>query len=171
MANGKVATPSYPASYHDFYKTNGSDTLVVPLGDSLTRQEFAAECDINSIMRQYEVHAGTGPGNLQRQANVAMQYVDFAEMPQDLLSFMEFMDSAQRSFMTLPAHVRKEFDNSPHLFVDYAADPLNIEQMREWGLAPPAKPQETPAGGPGGSSPGENKSPGGSPEGSTHGST
>lgn len=125
---------AFPQATHDFYKTNGGDYAFHTTGPSLTRQEFADECDINSIMARYET-TGALPAN-----NVEPVYVDWTDMPQDLMGSMQRLDEASRAFMTLPAKVRREFDNNAHVFVDFAMDPNNLEQMREWGLAP--KPPE-----------------------------
>lgn len=123
----------------DFYKTNGSVNVVYSGGPTLCRQEFADECDINQIMKRYE---NSGPNNLGPHPDVVPMYVDWSEMPDSLLSFMSRMDEAQVAFMTLPATVRKEFDNSAISFVDFASDPNNLDQMRTWGLAPPGKAAE-----------------------------
>lgn len=101
---------------------------------SLTRQEFADECDINVLMSRFE-KTGIWPGPL---AKGEPRYFDFTEMPEDFRAAMDMMVDAEKAFMSLPADVRREFDNSPAEFVDYATDPANLEQMREWGLAPPA---------------------------------
>lgn len=125
MANGKLV---------DFAVTNALDPsvhLVFTLGPSMTRQEFAAECDINTIMRQYEMALA------QPAASVTPpMYVDFTSMPHDLMGAMQVMQDAEDAFMRLPASVRREFDNSAIAFVNYASDPANIEQMRAWELAP-----------------------------------
>jgi hypothetical protein len=137
MANGKSQPPVMPVAYSDFYKSNGSNNVFYTEGPSLTRQEFADECDINSLMKRYEGHVVGGPGNLPPMDPSAM-YVDFADMPTDLMNYMERMSEAEKAFMTLPAVVRKQFDNSAVAFVEYASDPGNLSQMRDWGLAPPA---------------------------------
>lgn len=134
MANAKTVTIG--SAGNDFYKTNGVDTRQFNSDPSLTRQEFAEECDINTIMKRYEGH-NTGPNGLP---NVGVpQYVDLSGMPTDLMGYMQLMQDAERAFMTLPAAVRREFDNDPIAFVDFASDPGNIDQMRAWDLAPPAK--------------------------------
>lgn len=127
----------------DFYKTNGAPKPVHhPGGPSLTRQEFADECDLNILMKRYEGHAIGGPGLLP--PHEAM-FVDFSEIPTNLLEYMDQMKRAEDAFMTLPAPVRKEFENSAHAFVEFASDPENLPQMRTWGLAPP--PKASPAAG------------------------
>jgi hypothetical protein len=124
---------------HDFYKTNGSDPLTYVEGDSMTRQEFAEECDINTIMKRYEGH-GTGPGMLPNNAEPV--YFDFADAPKTLMDYMAFMQSSEAAFMSLNANVRREFNNDARLFVYFDSNPDNLDQMRQWGLAPPAKPQD-----------------------------
>lgn len=138
-----MSRAKFPQATIDWNKSNGAeDTVTYTEGPSLTRQEFAEECDINTLMAKYDQHVIGGPGNM---SPAVPQYFDFAEMPQTLLEFMHFQADAQRQFMMLPAVVRREFDNDPVEFVAFASDPANLEQMRSWGLAPPAKPSEPPA--------------------------
>lgn len=117
----------------DFYKTNGGDYRVFNTEPSRTRQEFAEECDINTLMARYE-RTGVLPANPVGEPF----YADFTAVPGDLMETLRLFDDAQKAFMTLPAVVRKEFENNPHYFTEFAADPANLDQMREWGLAPPA---------------------------------
>lgn len=128
-----------PHAAHDFYKSNG----MVHLGEvndepSMTRQEFAAECDINTIMQNYDRYLSDPMMSLRAQN---AQYVDFVNQPATLMDAMALFQEASDAFYRLPAVVRREFDNNPALWADYAADPKNIEQMRAWGLA---KPEEAP---------------------------
>lgn len=150
----------FPQAYHDFMAYNGSDTVVYNSEPSLTRQEFADECDINSIMARYNAHVVGGPGNLPPRDP---QYIDFTEMPQDLMGYLHFMQETENAFMSLPAIVRKEFDNDPHRFVEYASDPASLDQMRSWGLAPPAKVPEPSGEQPPASPGGSNSAPSGAP--------
>ncbi|AXH74066.1 MAG: internal scaffolding protein [Microviridae sp.] len=106
--------------------------------DGMTRQEFKDECDINVLLARYE-RTGVLPANNQG----APQYLDVSDVP-DLARSFEMIEAAQRAFMTLPASVRREFDNDPIQFVDYASNPASLNQMREWGLAPPAAPEAAP---------------------------
>lgn len=139
MSNGKKATA---VAVNDFVKTNGSDPaehLVLTVGPSLTRQEFLEECDINTLMKRYEGHA-TGPGGLPNARQEMPFYADFSEMPSNLLDYLTMVKDAENAFMTLPASVRREFDNDAIAFVDFASDPNNVDQMRAWGLAKPLPP-------------------------------
>lgn len=132
------------AAAYDFYKTNGGDHRVFTTGPSMTRQEFADEADINVLMQRFE-RTGVMP-SLDGSPPV---YVDFTQMPPDLMHTMDMLNNAEQAFMQLPAKVRKEFDNSPYAFVDFASDPANLEQMRAWGLAEKASLPDAPREAPG----------------------
>lgn len=106
---------------------------IVCEGPSLTRQEFAEECDINNIMAKYET-----TGVINHWNKVAPEYLDLSEGVPDLQAAMDVLQRAEAAFMTLPARTRLEFENDPKRFVAFAEDSANIQQMRDWGLAPPA---------------------------------
>lgn len=101
--------------------------------DGMTRQEFADECDINVLMARYEKTGVLNHFNARQP-----QYLDVSEVP-DLATSLLYLQEAETAFMRLPAAVRKEFDNDPVKFVDFASDPENLSRMREWGLAAPEK--------------------------------
>lgn len=107
-------------------------------GELVTRQEFAEECDINTIMKRFEA-TGVISHVDQRQP----MYLDVSDVP-DLQSALRVLDVATDAFMSLPAGVRREFDNDVHRFVAFAEDRENLAKMREWGLAPPEKAPEPP---------------------------
>lgn len=99
---------------------------------SLTRQEFAEECDINSLMSRYE-QTGILPSNIN---SAQPRYLDVSDVP-DLRDALDHLANATTAFMALPAIVRKEFDNDPVKFIDFAQDKDNLPQLRTWGLAEP----------------------------------
>lgn len=105
---------------------------------SKTRQDMQEECDVNALMARYD-KAGVWPNDNAAEP----RYLDCSEVP-DFRSAMDFMIEADKAFMSLPATVRREFDNNSADFVDYATDPANVGQMREWGLAPPEKTPDAP---------------------------
>lgn len=106
---------------------------------SLTRQEFAEECDINVLMEKYEKSGIISHINPREP-----QYLDVTGLP-DLQTAHDIIQTATREFMALPAKTRAAFQNDPMEFVKFAEDPANIDQMRAWGLAPPAKEPEAPS--------------------------
>lgn len=121
----------------DFNVSNGSDTGIRNDEPSLTRQEFSDECDINVIMAQYE-----RTGVISHVSKREPLFLDMTGVP-DFRTAMDMMVEAEKAFMSLPAKVRKDFDNDARNFVDFAVNPENLDKMREYGLAPPA-PEEPP---------------------------
>ncbi|QCQ84583.1 internal scaffolding protein [Blackfly microvirus SF02] len=106
--------------------------------DGMTRQEFADECNINVLMAAYE-----RTGVISHVNRAAPQYLDVSDVP-DLREALAAVSLAETAFMTLSASVRREFDNDPVKFVEYAQDPANLSRMREWGLAAPEKVADAP---------------------------
>lgn len=108
-------------------------------GASMTRQEFLDECDVNVIMERYErtLVLPVPVGDVQPR------YFDAVGVP-DLQEAMQIMMDANEAFMSLPAKVRREFDNDAIKFVEFAGKAENIERMREWGLAPYPEPEAAP---------------------------
>nr|QJB19316.1 MAG: internal scaffolding protein [Microvirus sp.] len=117
----------------DWYKTSGVRGDFDYFEPSLTRQEFAEECDINTIMARYEAS-----GVISHVNRAQPMYLDTTDYP-DLQGAMDQFREAALAFNALPATVRREFDNDPQKFVDFASDPDSLPRMREWGLAPPVK--------------------------------
>lgn len=105
---------------------------------SLTRQEFAADADINTIMAQYEAS-----GVISHINKTPPAHLDVTDVP-DLQNAIQLIRDSEVAFMTLPAKTRLEFDNDPVKFIDYAQNPDNIEKLREWGLAEPLPVQPEP---------------------------
>lgn len=125
------------AQAFDFYKPH-APVMLDGFEPSMTRQEFAEDCDINTIMARYET-----TGNFHAPFAKEAHYADYTAAPGSLMEAMEIMRSGEAAFMQLPAKVRREFDNDPMQFVEFASDPANLDQMREWQLAEPA-PVEPP---------------------------
>ena len=94
---------------------------------SRTKQSFRDECDINNILRQFNV-----TGEL-RVGSVQPQYGDFSGIT-DYQSALNAVMAAQDSFLQLPAKIRARFDNDPALFVDFASDEANKDEMKALGL-------------------------------------
>jgi len=94
---------------------------------SLTKQSFRDECDINNILRQFNVTGQLPVGSVQPQ------YGDFSGIT-DYQSALNAVMAAQDSFLALPAKLRARFDNDPALFVEFASDEANKEEMKALGL-------------------------------------
>ncbi len=94
---------------------------------SRTKQSFRDECDINHILRQFNVTGQLPTGSVQPQ------YGDFSGIT-DYQSALNAVMAAQDSFLQLPAKVRAKFDNDPALFVEFASDEANRDEMKALGL-------------------------------------
>ena len=110
-----------------------ADVSISAFDTSYTRQEFADECDINTIMKRYESAAIPSHVNPREP-----MYLDLTDVP-DFQTALDRLRDADAAFMTLPATVRREFDNDPATFMEFAVKPDNLDQLREWGLAKPVE--------------------------------
>lgn len=97
--------------------------------DSLTKQSFQNECNINSIMKKWE-RSGVLPHSRSSQP----RYGDFSNVT-DFQSALNAVSDAQDVFMQLPAQLRARFDNDPACFLDFVDNPSNLEEMISLGLA------------------------------------
>lgn len=125
-------------TFQDMRKHSGQRDDLTKFEPSRTRQEFADECDINTIMAQYE-----RSGAISHVNKATPMYLDTTGYP-DLQASMDLFREASLAFAALPAVVRREFDNDPQKFVDFASEAENLPRMREWGLAPPEVVPEPP---------------------------
>lgn len=118
-------------------------------GDSMTHQAHKRECDINQIMLKWQK-----TGVIEHANTYSGSYGDFTAVPENYQEAMNSVINAQEMFMTLPSSIRRQFDNDPGQFLDFATDPKNADQMVEMGLAsqplevietpPPAAPEASP---------------------------
>lgn len=104
---------------------------------SMTKQEFAADCDINNIVKNF-MKTGQLPLS-QRMPN----YGDFTSAL-DFQSSLHVVIRAQEQFASLPADVRKRFANDPAEFLAFINDPENSQEAIKLGLAIEAVPEPTP---------------------------
>lgn len=92
-------------------------------------QSQKEESDINTIVKRFGL---TG----QLPANVRMpSYGDFTGV-QSYQDCLNAVLEADKAFMTLPAHVRERFHNSPEKFVEFCLDDNNRAEAEKLGLVP-----------------------------------
>lgn len=99
------------------------------VGESMTRQEFLEESDINTIIAMF----GIGENPVQPQNWV--KNVDIVDATSDFQSAMNQLVAAANQFNSLPADLRGRFQNDPAKFVDFVSNPDNMEEMVRLGLA------------------------------------
>lgn len=105
---------------------------------SMTKGEFTAECDLNTIMARYTA-SNFDPSCLPMSTKRAL-YGDFTQLPESYHVALSMVLDTQRSFMTLPAELRAKFDNDPQKFIDFCADEANYQELLDLGLATPRIP-------------------------------
>ena len=93
----------------------------------MTKQSFVKECDINTIMRKY-LNTGTIPQGL-----AVGRYGDFSEAG-DYLDAQVTLKNAEAQFLAIPAELRSRFHNDPAEFLDFVADPKNLDQLQDLGF-------------------------------------
>lgn len=96
--------------------------------ESVTKQSFAEEVDINTIVRRFNL-TGEMPSDIR-----APQYGDFSGIS-DFHAALNAVAQAREEFDRIPAEVRAKFHNDPGEFVDFCVDPVNLPELRKLGLA------------------------------------
>lgn len=93
---------------------------------SLTRQEFAAECDINKIVHQAKTYGLELP-------QITPTFADVSDTT-EYQKTMEFIKQAESQFNQLPAIVRHRFNHNPAALLDFLSDVRNKSEAIELGL-------------------------------------
>jgi len=102
-------------------------------GPSLTKQEPAADADVNQMVRRF-FKTGYMP-----QTNRQPRFGDFTGP-----GFQEMnnaISAAHSQFMGLPAPVRKRFKNNPQNLINWLDDPENGKEAIKLGLIPEPPPE------------------------------
>lgn len=99
-----------------------------------TKQSFAAECDINTIMARY-----LKTGLLEHVKQVQGQYLDVTGA--DFAEAQNFVAGAKSMFHMLPSHIRTKFENSSEKFFEFMENPANAQEATALGLQ--TVPEET----------------------------
>lgn len=107
-------------------------------GPGRTKQEFAEEVDINTLLRRFSI-TGEMPTGVRMPT-----YEDFSGVS-DYHSAVNAIAEAREAFDTMPAEVRRRFENDPQLFVEFCSNRENLAEARKLGLVPAAEVVETPA--------------------------
>lgn len=117
----------------------GDESALKCKDQSLAKQSFAEECDINTIVKRFGL-TGKLPEGVRMPT-----YGDFTGL-QDFHQAMNAIAMANEAFDAMPAHVRSRFDNDPGKFVDFCSNKDNLDEARKLGLVAP---QEAPGAAPG----------------------
>lgn len=96
-------------------------------GPSKTQQNFAEDCDINTIVNRFLKNKILPP-----VAQTA-SYGDFTGISSYHDALIK-VQAARDMFASLPAKVRKRFNNDPGQYLDFFKDPDNIKEAVNLGL-------------------------------------
>ena len=94
---------------------------------TLAQQHFKDECDINNILRQFNI-TGLLPEN-----SLSPRYGDFTGIS-DYHSALNAVIAAEDEFMALPADLRARFDNDPANLIDFLDQESNKDEAISLGL-------------------------------------
>jgi phage internal scaffolding protein len=94
---------------------------------SLAQQHFKDECDINNILRQFNL-TGVLP-----ESPLSPRYGDFTGIG-DYHSALNQVIAAEDEFMSLPANIRARFENDPAQLIEFLDKPENKNEAIELGL-------------------------------------
>lgn len=102
-----------------------------------TKQALKDDADVNKLIKKYN------------QVDLAKQAHDLEAIygqidSMDLQDAMNKVNAAEEAFMNVPSEIRGQFNNDPGAWIDFATNEENLEQMRQWGFAPPLEPVEEP---------------------------
>jgi len=94
---------------------------------TLAQQHYKDECDINNILRQFNV---TG---LLPESTLSPRYGDFTGIV-DYHSALNQVIAAEDEFMRLPAQLRARFNNDPAQLIDFLDKEENKNEAITLGL-------------------------------------
>lgn len=106
-------------------------------GPSRTKQSFAAECDINNIMKRFHQ---TG---LVSHVNQFQGSYEDVSRGLDYRESLDVLERGKQAFASLPSKLRAKFHNDPGEFLEFVSNPANRDAMGELGLLK-AKPVVAP---------------------------
>lgn len=98
---------------------------------SRTKQSFAKEADINTIMAKYMDTGMLVDPSLPR--NRRPIYGDFSNVG-DLHTVKIAVAQAEADFMALPSKIRDRFENDPEKLLAFIIDPQNAQECIKLGL-------------------------------------
>lgn len=106
--------------------------------ESMTKQQFKDECDINNVLKKYD-----STGLITHVNKTQARFGDFTEV-NEYQESLNIVIAAQAAFDALPSALRKRFANDPGLYVEFVTNPENEAEMIRLGMAK-ERPQAAPA--------------------------
>lgn len=104
---------------------------------SLAQQQFKDECDINNILRQFNI-----TGQLPN-APLSPKYGDFTGIG-DYKTALDRVIAADEEFMNLPANIRARFNNDAAELIEFLDNDENRLEAEKLGLVEPKQTIDAP---------------------------
>lgn len=117
-----------PYNYDTIAATNESGLACEE--PTLAQQQFKDECDINNILRQFNI-----TGQLPN-APLSPKYGDFSGIS-DYKTALDRVIAADEEFMNLPATLRARFDNDAQNLIEFLDNDENRAEAEKLGLVDP----------------------------------
>jgi len=126
----KITPPFLRTPYNYDTVVASNESGVACEEPSLAQQHFRDECDINNILRQFNI---TG---LLPEAPLSPRYGDFTGI-HDYHTALNAVIAAEDGFMSLPADLRAKFRNDPEMLINFLDNPSNKDEAIKLGLIDP----------------------------------
>lgn len=126
----KNKPPFLRTAYNYDMNEAGDESGLECLDKTLTKQSFADEVDINTIVERFHI-TGELPTNVRMPT-----YQDFTGIF-DFHSAMNAIAQANEAFDKMPAAVRARFHNDPAEFVEFCSKDENHKEAAKMGLLTP----------------------------------
>lgn len=102
-------------------------------GESLTKQSFAPQQDVNNIVNRHMRSAiGRGLGGIAPGGSRQPIFGDFTSI--DYQAMLNQVTDAQNAFRALPARIRTRFNNDPYQLIRFVENPDNLKESVKMGL-------------------------------------
>lgn len=123
----KPSVPFFRTPYN--YDTNAAsnESGLACEDASLAQQHFKDECDINNILRQFNI-----TGQLPN-APLSPRYGDFTGIT-DYKTALDWVIAVDDEFMALPADLRARFKNEPANLIEFLNNEANRQEAETLGL-------------------------------------
>lgn len=105
---------------------------------TMTQQQFAVECDINDIVKR-----AMQTGDFSAFAATDGDFIDVSDLG-DYADAVNFINTVNDEFMTLPAELRANFDNDAGKYIDFVGNPDNLDECIKLGILSGGEPDFNP---------------------------
>ena len=111
------------------------DDITNPMYIDKTKQSFAANLDVNNIVK---LHPNLDPSEVtDNQIKTILANPDLYgeyDSEHDFATALNIVNRAKEQFDTLPSALRRRFKEDPYEFLSYVNDKNNLEEMKSFGL-------------------------------------